>query len=102
MTIEVKMLLFVALFIVVGTRIVYLYLICWKWNRMIMHYLNHRKHYCSAETIKVISDLCYEIPLKPWMWCNLGFWDPAQECFDNKWSTRLWFEITDHWNQNVK
>lgn len=102
MSIELKILLFVVPAIVVITRCAYLYCMAWKWNMMIMSYLEYREPFQSKAIQIIMSEAAFNIPWKRGVWFNLAFWDEAQYCFEVKGNVKLWFEITDHWESKSK
>lgn len=98
MSIELKILLLAACFILVFTRVIYLIAASWKWDRMVMHYLTHIEDYYTADALRSIAKDCNEIGWKPWIWADLRFWGPAEELYDNALHPRRHFEIVSHWN----
>lgn len=97
-----QMLLFAVLFTIVATRGTYVFLITWKWNRMVMSYIEYKDLYYHVEYTKKIAEQAFSIPRRRWLFWKVWIWDAAEDCYNSKHNPRVWFEIVSHWYDNHK
>lgn len=89
--------LYFVLLSVAGIRLIYLFWMSWKWDQMIMHYVQYKSLHWSQERLKTLLEDCNKIRWKRWSWVDLSYWGPAEGLFESKSNPKLWFEIVDHW-----
>jgi len=75
----------------------YIYAMSWKWNVMIMEYVEYTKPYHISEYVQNKAAAAFAIPMVRGLFWKFWIWGKAEDCYDKKTNPRLWFEITDHW-----